>query len=285
MDLVKLVPRRALRADPRRLVRHGLDLVRPHPHGDDDRLRWARRALEFAQRWPLVADRVPPRRDENPLRAFFEARVEGRGIWKWDHYLDAYHRHLARFRGREVHVLEVGVYSGGSLDLWRDYFGPRCHVYGVDVEEACRRYEGDRTRIFVGDQGDRAFWQRFRADVPTLDVVIDDGGHKAAQQAVTLEELLPHLRPGGVYVTEDVHGSANDFAAYVGGLLDALNASDIEEDFEHPDRRSVNPTSGFQGLVDSIHSYPFLTVIEKRQEPVAELVAPKRGSEWAPFLT
>jgi hypothetical protein len=53
-----------------------------------------------------------------------------------------------------------------------------------------------------------------------LDIVIDDGGHKYEQQVVNLEELLPHLRPNGVYLCEDVFSAFNLFASYVGGLAD-----------------------------------------------------------------
>jgi hypothetical protein len=45
----------------------------------------------------------------NPLRDFFNRHRQGRGIWKWDHYFDVYHRHFSRFRGRETYVLEIGV--------------------------------------------------------------------------------------------------------------------------------------------------------------------------------
>jgi hypothetical protein len=58
-------------------------------------------------------------------------------------------------------------------------------------------------KIFIGDEEDRKFWRRFKAEVPAVDIVIDDGGHQTQQQVVTLEELLPHLRPGGVYICED----------------------------------------------------------------------------------
>jgi hypothetical protein len=54
--------------------------------------------------------------------------------------------------------------------------------------------------------------------VPKLDVVNDNGGNKYEQQVVSLEELLPHLRPNGVYLCEDVFGAFNWFASYVGGL-------------------------------------------------------------------
>jgi hypothetical protein len=183
-----------------------------------------------------------------------------------------------------VHLLEIGVYSGGSIEMWKDYFGPRCRVYGVDIEEACRRYEDGSTRIFVGDQGDREFWRRFRADVPRLDIVVDDGGHRSIQQAVTLEELLPHLRAGGVYVCEDIHGTVNRFGAYVAGLVQAMNASDTCEHFDTSERRSVCATSGFQALVDSIHCYPYALVVERRPAPLPELVSLKHGTEWEPFL-
>ncbi len=53
----------------------------------------------------------------NPLRTYFEAHTEGRGIWKWDHYFDIYHRHLKRFIGREVRQFS----DSGNPDLWWDH--------------------------------------------------------------------------------------------------------------------------------------------------------------------
>jgi hypothetical protein len=249
-----------------------------------EHLEWLEQGHSFAASWTGSSrgGSPPP---NNSLRAFFDARQEGRGIWKWDHYFDLYDRHLQRFRGLGVHVLEIGVYSGGSLELWRDYFGPESRLYGVDVEEACMRYEDDSTRIFIGDQADRGFWSRFRVDVPELDVVIDDGGHQPIQQVVSLEELFPHLRPGGVYICEDIHGAHNRFASYVAGLVQGLNdESAMKADLATPERRLVSPATGFQSQVDSIHWYPYAVVIEKRARQLSELVAPKRGTEWEPFL-
>ena len=153
-----------------------------------------------------------------PIEAYAKAHTTGLGIHKWDHYLPVYDRHFAKFRGTEVHILEIGVFSGGSLEMWRDYFGPKAHIYGVDVREACLSYETDRTRIFIGDQSDPAFWAKFRAEVPDLDIVVDDGGHRAPEQIATIEGLLPHMRPGGVFVCEDVHFEYNPLLDYVNGL-------------------------------------------------------------------
>jgi SAM-dependent methyltransferase len=251
--------------------------------GEEERVEWQRRGLAFAESWPSSTAGRRRGDGDNPLRAFFNARKEGRGIWKVDHYFDVYHRHFERFRGTEVDVLEIGVGSGGSLDMWHEYFGPRARLYGVDLQEACLRYADESTRIFIGDQSDREFWRAFRAEVPKLDIVVDDGGHEPLLQTTSLEELLFHLRPGGLYVVEDHTGSTSRFPAYVSGLVRALNAWHGRSDHENPERRKVSQAEGFQSLVHSIHSYPFATVIERRRDPVAEFVSAKHGTEWESF--
>jgi len=235
--------------------------------------------------WPDATDTREVLKPANPLRMFFEAHKQGHGIWKWDHYFEIYHRHFSRFRGQTVHVLEIGIYSGGSLEMWKDYFGTACKIYGVDIEPACKSYEDKRVKVFIGDQADRSFWHRLKREVPNIDIVIDDGGHLPEQQMVALEELLPHLRPGGVYLCEDVHGVFNRFASYVHRFAHDLNACD--QHVNNPDddeRRIVSPTTALQSAVSSIHLYPFVTVIERTDAPVSELVAPKHGTEWQPYL-
>ncbi len=237
--------------------------------------RWREDSLEtFAS---VAAHRLIPCDHRNPLREYFDSVSQGKGIWKWLHYFDIYHRHFQKFVGKQVHVVEVGVYSGGGLDMWKAYFGPQCQVYGVDIEEACRTYDGERTKVFIGDQADREFWQKFRKEVPNVDILIDDGGHAPEQQIVTLEEILPHLRPGGVYLCEDILGTQNRFAAYMNGLAAGLNAFTPGSDSE------ISP-SAFQRSICSIHLYPFVAVIEKSCHPVEKLSAVKHGTQWQPFL-
>jgi hypothetical protein len=235
--------------------------------------------------WQTATSNAPAQLHSNPLREFFDSRKEGPGIWKWNHYFDIYDRHFQRFRGGEVHVLEIGVFSGGSLDMWHKYFGPKAIVYGVDIAPNCRVYENDGIKIFIGDQADRSFWRGFRQKVPTLDIVIDDGGHQPEQQIVSVEELLPYLRPGGIYLCEDVHGIYNPFASYVHGLGHKLNdASQINAVPDDNCRRLVGPSTPFQSAVGSIHLYPFVTVLERNAVPVTELRAPRHGTQWQPFL-
>ena len=141
----------------------------------------AMRGFSRSQAWDSGGDGEASTGSLNPLRMYFDSHAVGRGIWKWNHYFDIYHRHFQKFVGREVHVLEIGVYSGGSLEMWKSYFGPKSRIYGVDIEEDCRVYEDDSVRILVGDQADRSFWNRFKDEVAAVDVIIDDGGHQATE--------------------------------------------------------------------------------------------------------
>jgi hypothetical protein len=235
--------------------------------------------------WPDYSEPTDSPNLSNPLRAFFEARTEGPGIWKWNHYFDIYDRHFSRFRGQDVRVLEIGIYSGGSLEMWRDYFGPRSQIYGVDIQPACKAYESDFVKVFIGDQADRNFWKHFKNEAQPIDIVIDDGGHLPEQQIVTFEELLPHLRPGGVYLCEDVQGTFNSFASYVYGFAQNLNACEQGlADLGNNERRAVCKAIPVQSAVRSIHLYPYVTAIERTVRPISEFIAPKHGTQWEPFL-
>lgn len=223
-----------------------------------------------------VADREPV---SNRLETFFEQRKTGPGIFKWRHYFDAYERHFRPFVGREAHVLEIGVYSGGSLDMWRDYFGPRAHIYGIDIEPACKSYEKDRTRIFTGDQADRAFWREFRRQIPQIDILIDDGGHTPECQITTLEEMLPHLSMGGVYLCEDLQSSESHFGEFAARLANRLSSSALLIGTTGV----ATETDAIQSAIHSVHFYPFAIVIEKNQSPIECFTASKHGTEWQAF--
>ena len=239
----------------------------------------------FRAEWPASNDSKSETDLSNPLRAYFASHKDGPGIWKWDHYFDIYHRHFSRFRGKTVRVLEIGIYSGGSLEMWRDYFGPRCQIFGIDIEPACKTYESDSVKVFIGDQSDRGFWKRFKEEVPSIDIVIDDGSHLPQHQIATFEELLTCLQPGGVYLCEDVHGTLNTFASYIYGFAHNLNASErVQENLDNNERRLVCATTPLQSAVHSIHLYPYVTVVERNETPVSELIAAKHGTQWQPFL-
>ncbi len=171
----------------------------------------------------------------NDLEKYFTENTD-RSIHKWQHYFDVYDRHFSRFRGTDVHVVEFGVSEGGSLQMWKEYFGPDCKIYGVDINPYCKELEEDCIEIFIGDQEDRQFLKSLARDIPRIDILIDDGGHRMQQQISTFEELFPHVSAHGAYLCEDMHTSYwkgwggggykkhGTFIEYTKNLIDSINA-------------------------------------------------------------
>ncbi|MEI2423169.1 hypothetical protein V6O07_23040, partial [Arthrospira platensis SPKY2] len=205
---------------------------------------------------------------ENDLRTFFETNT-GRVIHKWVHYFEIYELYFNRFRKTDVHFLEIGVSHGGSLQMWKKYFGPKATIYGVDIDSRCKQLEDDQIKIFIGDQANIEFWTQFKKEVPKLDIVLDDGGHKMLQQINSFEALFGHISKNGIYMVEDLctsywnqYGGGykhnNTFIEYSKNLIDYLNA------WYSQDESSLK-ISDFTRDTWSINYYSNVMVIEKRE--------------------
>lgn len=142
---------------------------------------------------------------------------KGRLIYKWTHYFDIYERHFRPFRKKPVTIVEFGVFHGGSLQMWKKYFGRRARIIGIDIEPRCKELEEKQIEIFIGDQADRTFLRQLRETIGPVDIVIDDGGHTMKQQTTTYKEMWPAVKDGGVYLIEDLHTSY--WKLYGGGHL------------------------------------------------------------------
>jgi cephalosporin hydroxylase len=204
---------------------------------------------------------------ENPLARYFFAN-SGRLIQKWHHYFEIYHRHFQSFRGRSPVVLEIGVFHGGSLQMWKEYFGPGARIVGIDIDPRCRQFEEEQISVMIGDQADRGFLAGVRQRLPLIDIVIDDGGHTMEQQITSFEELYPHVQPRGIYLCEDIHTSyrpdygggyrrAGTFAEFGKGLVDKLHAWYSCE----PERFDVDAMTR---STYALHFYDSVLVVEKR---------------------
>lgn len=136
--------------------------------------------------------------------------VEGsdRAAFKWHHYLPIYDRYFKYWRGKEVRFLEVGVASGGSLDMWRKYFGQRAKIFGIDIDEDCQHLDGISGTVRIGSQSDREFLEQVVEEMGgEIDVVLDDGSHNMNDIKATLATLFPKMSDNGIYMVEDLHTS------------------------------------------------------------------------------
>jgi len=121
-------------------------------------------------------------------------------------YLEFYEAAMAEYRHQPVTLLEIGIGRGGSLSLWRDYLHPASRIIGVDIAPA--RPLGGNVEILQAD-ATRDGWTK---GIGPLDIVIDDGSHRAADQIATCRLLWPLLRPGGLYIVEDIQNDAAEQA-------------------------------------------------------------------------
>ncbi len=203
----------------------------------------------------------------NDLRDYFD-RNEDKLIHKWTHYFDIYDRYFSKFRGTDVHILEIGISQGGSLQMWKDYFGPEATIYGVDVNPDCKALEERQVKIFVGDQGDRKFLSSLRESIPRIDILLDDGGHTMLQQIRTFEELFPAISDDGVYLCEDLHTSywkkfgggyhrKGTFIEYAKNFIDDINA--------WHSREGNFKVNGITRSAYGVHFYDSIVVIEKKK--------------------
>lgn len=153
--------------------------------------------------------------------------------FKHSSYFQVYEELLARYRNKPLVFVEIGVLNGGSLFMWRDYFGPQARIIGVDLNPLARKWEKDGFEIHIGSQSEPGFWSELFAKVGDVDVVLDDGGHTNAQQIVTSQAVLPHIRDGGMLIVEDTHTSYSrefgnpsrySFMSYSKALVDGINS-------------------------------------------------------------
>jgi hypothetical protein len=125
---------------------------------------------------------------------------------KYDHgFIDFYEPYFNNLQDVK-HVLEIGVYNGGSLKYLSSKF-KNAKIYGIDIENK-EQYDSDRIKTYIVNQEDREDLNNFleKANVE-FDIILDDGGHTMKQQQVSFGTLFKKLKKGGMYILEDLHTS------------------------------------------------------------------------------
>jgi hypothetical protein len=122
-------------------------------------------------------------------------------------FAEIYDNCLSSYREVYMNILEIGVWDGGSLRMWADYF-PNANIHGVDLEDKTQ-YNSDRIKCSIVDQSSVESLEAFTSMHAEgyYDLIIDDGSHHMRDQQITLAYLLPLLKSGGIYILEDVQTS------------------------------------------------------------------------------
>lgn len=212
--------------------------------------------------------------EPNKFTKFFWEEPKKKQISKWHHYFDIYDRHFKRFQGKNPTILEIGLFDGGSLEMWNYYFGNQCTIIGVDINPEHKKYEEDapNIKVFIGDQADPGFWNYVKSQIPKVDILIDDGGHHMHQQIATYECMYNYISDNGVYLCEDLHTSywgefgggyksPHSFIEYSKNFIDLINAYHTR----------VGTDLTFRKTTNSIHYYDSVLVLEKKVDNVVPM--------------
>ncbi|MBK5934531.1 methyltransferase family protein [Rhodovulum imhoffii] len=206
-------------------------------------------------------------------------RTDARAVSKWLHYFEVYGREFGRFRGRAPRFLEIGIWNGGSIPMWKGYFGTGAHLVFADIDPACRKHAEPETFVEIGDQSDPAFLARLGETHGPFDAILDDGGHFMHQQITSFEHLWPHLRDGGVYMVEDTHTSywpgfgggyrePASFIEFAKGLIDRMHSWYTDQD-------AIFPFDEMARQMRGIRFYDSIVAVEKhlRADPPTQVTA------------
>ena len=242
-----------------------------------------------------------PSDPNNEFEQWTADHVSGPILHKARHYFAIYERHFRPVRTavaarqrtgeqRPLRMLEIGVQSGGSLELWKSYFGEASQLLGLDINPATERFTNRKRgiKVHLGSTSDAAFMHRLVRQLSSqepLDIVIDDGSHHSLDIWRAFTALYPLVRTnGGVYLVEDLHtnywmngefqerGQNFSFVNRAKALVDEMNAYDAvdprhnKKHFRRGARaplQELAPTA-FTNSTASIHFYNGVVVIEKQ---------------------
>lgn len=188
-----------------------------------------------------------------------------RVIHKWKHYFPIYERHFKDFVYKPVTFMEVGCGFGGSLQMWKQYFGPHARIVGIDVNPECKRYAEDQVEIHIGPQQDTNFLQHVIDQVGTPDVVLDDGSHAMSHITATFKFFYPTMLKNGVYMVEDLHTAY--WEEYEGGLRKPATfietCKNLVDELNADHSRGALESTEFTRSTFGMHFYDSVVVFER----------------------
>ncbi|WP_439883013.1 hypothetical protein ACSX1A_07560 [Pontibacter sp. MBLB2868] len=130
------------------------------------------------------------------------------GAHKWHHYFPIYEKVFSELKFKPIKILEIGVYKGASLKLWREYFHKDSIIVGIDINESCKEYAMPEANLHVriGSQEDESFLSSIIDEFGDFDLIIDDGSHIVSHMIESFNYLyLKGLKSEGIYFAEDIH--------------------------------------------------------------------------------
>jgi 23S rRNA U2552 (ribose-2'-O)-methylase RlmE/FtsJ len=190
---------------------------------------------------------------------------EGPSVQKWHHYIPLYDRYMSLYKKPTVRFLEIGVERGGSMQMWRKYFGPKATVMGIDIDPECKQFDGQAGMVRIGSQNDPDFLRSVIDEMGGVDIVLDDGSHRMEHIETSFQTIFPKLSEPGLYLIEDLHTA---YLRRYGGGIDAdanffRTVDRLIDDMHRWYHGGVQKLPATEGKATGIHIHDSFVAIEK----------------------
>lgn len=195
-------------------------------------------------------------------------------------YAEKYEVYFSPLKDKELKIFEIGIQNGFSLKTWEEYF-QNSKIYGIDIKN-CSRMDTDRIKTFVCDQTDTNKLSGINNEHGPFDIIIDDGSHFSHHMRTSFDHLFPLLKPGGLYIVEDIHccywrnfnRGDTSFMDRMKELLDLINSNgkcglaeikNIHKDNFYQEKR-LGEMNWWEENIEYLHTYKSIMFIKKRDK-------------------
>lgn len=198
-------------------------------------------------------------------------------------YTRIYPLYFAPLKDEPIRLLEIGIFKGQSVRLWENYFS-KAELHFIDLPGHKRliEYWSKRSKYHFMNQTHVDPLTELAKTTGPFDVIIDDAGHLMEEQILSFKTLFPYVKPGGIYVIEDIFtsywkekgglgsrdapkpgpGTTIDF---VKNLVDQVNFVSASFGFEiagtEAEARLGSRMSYYSRRINSVHFYDGIVII------------------------
>lgn len=183
-------------------------------------------------------------------------------------YCEKYDELFAHNKDNVTDFLELGIYNGGSLRMWRDYF-KNATIHAIDISFRCM-FKEDRIKTYLCSQSDKQMLNTLFSQIK-FDIILDDGSHQYKDQINSFLYLFEKVKSKGYYIIEDIctsywNGFGDEPAIdYFKKLIDDVNFYGLKVD-NKVDRKesSLLEKASCRKDIESILFLNSIVIIKKR---------------------
>jgi hypothetical protein len=123
-------------------------------------------------------------------------------------YIPIYEKLFSEYRNKHIKLVEVGIFDGGSLYLWNQYF-TNATIIVVDSRK-WTNYDKNKFDQMLRDNRNISYINadatsnNLADNFDSIDIFIDDASHKLKDQQKTFSIMWNKISNDGLYIIEDV---------------------------------------------------------------------------------